>query len=159
MIWCQLQDRGCWVWVNVTIALLLSTGQEPRLNHRPPSIRALSARHNGSLMVTINNPFCWQSSYLKAPSVLLSAWSCPNDCVLWVQWKRDPNQNDGAWMWRIEDDQICREKIKSTKNETGVEDKSNSEYSFEKITENATDGFRQAVVCSNMIYSRYCKTE
>lgn len=41
---CQLQNRGCWVCVKVAIALLLSTGQEPCLNQRPPSITALSER-------------------------------------------------------------------------------------------------------------------
>lgn len=101
MIRCQLQDRSCWVWVKVAIALLLSMGREPCLNQRPPSIRALSAWHDGSLMVTINNPLCWQSSYL---TVLLSAWSCSNDCVLWVQVKEIPGPKDG--MRRIQEERI-----------------------------------------------------
>lgn len=78
------------IGVKLAVALLLSTGQEPCLNQRPPSIRAPSSWHNGSLMVTINTPLCWQSSYWA--SVLLSVWCCSNDCVLWVQWKRNRDQ-------------------------------------------------------------------
>ena len=39
------------------IARLLSTAGASAM-FKPPSIRALSVGHNGSLMVTINSPFC-----------------------------------------------------------------------------------------------------
>lgn len=43
----------------------------------------------------------------------------------------------------------------SAKNGTEVSDKSNHEWSFEKITQNVALGFRQGIVCSAEIYCSY----
>lgn len=116
-IQCQLdKTEAVGSALEVQIALLLSTGQEPCLNS---SHHLLELAENGSLMVTINSPFCWQSSCLTA---LLPGWFGSNDCVLWAPLKSRVGPEDGVGLWRIQEEEIQQKKWE---HKTDVEDKSN----------------------------------
>ena len=98
-------------------------------------------------MVTINNPFCWQSSYLTAPPF---SRILPLMTVFYGRSERETlTKKCGEY----------RQNRFIVENEMGAEDKSKSSKCLGKITESVTLGFRQEIVCCTVISCRYSQVQ